>query len=80
MSRSRSARAGSSSPEGERELPRPRLARWVKSESLGRLRRDRPDVALAGTTNAEDNGAIRAVTAHLGFVAAAVHTFCRLDV
>lgn len=29
------------------------LARWVKAESLRRLTRDRPDVALVGTTNAE---------------------------
>lgn len=56
------------------------LARWVKAESLASLRRDRPDVALVGTTNAEENTAIRAVNARLGFVTATVHTFCKLDV
>ena len=56
------------------------LARWVKAESLARLRRERPDVAIVGTTNAEENAAIRAVNERLGFVPAAVHTFCKLDV
>jgi hypothetical protein len=56
-----------------------RVPRWVKSESLARLRRERPDVLLVGTTNAEENAAIRAVNERLGFVTAAVHTFSRLD-
>ena len=56
------------------------LARWIKAESLASLRRDRPDVTLVGTTNAEENAAIRAVNERLGFVTAAVHTFCKLDV
>jgi GNAT superfamily N-acetyltransferase len=56
------------------------LARWIKAESLASLRRDRPDVRLVGTTNAEENAAIRAVNERLGFVTAAVHTFCKLDV
>jgi GNAT superfamily N-acetyltransferase len=56
------------------------LAFQVKAESLASLRRERPDVAVVGTTNAEENAAIRAVNERLGFVPAAVHTLCGLDV
>ena len=56
-----------------------RLARWVKSESLGRLGEQRPDVELVATTNAEANVAIRAINTRIGFVPAAAHTACSID-
>jgi GNAT superfamily N-acetyltransferase len=56
------------------------LARWVKAESLERIRRDRPDVDLVATTNAEANIAIRAVNTRLGFVPAAMLTTCSVAV
>ena len=54
------------------------LARWVKAESLRLLAADRPDVALVGTTNAEENAAMRHVNELLGFVPVAAHTTCVL--
>jgi GNAT superfamily N-acetyltransferase len=54
------------------------LARWVKAESLRLLARDRPDVTLVSTTNAEENAAIRHVNERLGFVPVATHTTCVL--
>jgi GNAT superfamily N-acetyltransferase len=54
------------------------LARWVKAESLRLLARDRPDVALVATTNAEENTVIRHVNERLGFVPVATHTTCVL--
>lgn len=44
------------------------LATAVKLESLRRLQRERPDVELVGTVNAEHNAAMRAVNTKLGFV------------
>jgi GNAT superfamily N-acetyltransferase len=52
------------------------LSRWVKAESLELLARDRPDVALVATTNAEENAAIRHVNERLGFVPVAAHSTC----
>jgi mycothiol synthase len=43
------------------------LALAVKAESLRLLRADRPDVELVTTTNAEQNAAMRALNAKLGF-------------
>jgi hypothetical protein len=56
------------------------LARWVKAESVALLRRDRPDVELVATTNAEANIAIRAVNTRLGFLPAAMLTACSVAV
>jgi GNAT superfamily N-acetyltransferase len=56
------------------------LARWVKAECLTRIRRERPDVELIATTNAEANIAIRAVNTRLGFVPAATLTACSVSV
>jgi GNAT superfamily N-acetyltransferase len=44
------------------------LGRAVKSESLRLLRRERPDVEVVTTLNAEDNGPMRAINTKLGFV------------
>ena len=44
------------------------LSQAVKAESLRRLRAERPDVEVVQTTNAEQNGAMRAVNTKLGFV------------
>ncbi|HEV2591613.1 MAG TPA: GNAT family N-acetyltransferase, partial [Gaiellaceae bacterium] len=44
------------------------LSQAVKTESLRRLRADRPDVERVQTLNAEKNGAMRAVNTKLGFV------------
>jgi GNAT superfamily N-acetyltransferase len=43
------------------------LGRAVKAESLARLRADRPDIGAVATTNAEDNVAMLALNAQLGF-------------
>jgi hypothetical protein len=43
------------------------------------LRRDRPDVALVATTNAEANAAMLAVNSRLGFLPVAVYTTCALE-
>lgn len=56
-----------------------RLGRWVKVESLCALRRDRPDVRLVTTTNAEENAAMLALNARLGFSRAATYTICVLE-
>jgi GNAT superfamily N-acetyltransferase len=44
------------------------LGQAVKLESLRRLQRDRPDVEIVTTLNAEENGPMRAVNTKLGFV------------
>ena len=44
------------------------LAQLVKLENLRYVRRERADVELVRTYNAEDNAAIRAVNEKLGFV------------
>ena len=54
------------------------LARWVKAESLKRLRAERPGVQLVTTTNAAENEAILAVNRRLGFAQAAVSTTASL--
>ncbi|MGN6379991.1 MAG: GNAT family N-acetyltransferase [Gaiellales bacterium] len=56
------------------------LARWIKAESLCELRRQRPDVELVTTTNAEENLPMRAVNTRIGFVPSAVYTACSLAV
>jgi mycothiol synthase len=50
------------------------LGRWVKLESLGRLQRDRPDVSLVATTNAESNHAMLELNRTVGFSPVAVST------
>jgi mycothiol synthase len=54
------------------------LASWVKTESLNRLRSERPKVELVTTTNASENEAILAVNRRLGFAQAAVATTASL--
>jgi mycothiol synthase len=56
------------------------LARWVKVESLRQLQRDRPDVSLVGTMNAEENHAMRNLNETLGFSPVAVYTTCVLRI
>jgi GNAT superfamily N-acetyltransferase len=55
------------------------LARWIKLESVARLQRDRPDVQLVLTTNAEDNEAMLTLNRSVGFVPIAHYTTCTLD-
>jgi GNAT superfamily N-acetyltransferase len=55
------------------------LGRWIKTESLLRLRRERPEVRLVTTTNAEQNEPMLAVNASLGFERTAVYTTCVLE-
>jgi GNAT superfamily N-acetyltransferase len=55
------------------------LGRWVKVESLRLLQRDRPDVHLVTTTNAEDNTAMLTLNRALGFRPVAHSTSCVLD-
>jgi GNAT superfamily N-acetyltransferase len=43
------------------------LARAVKTESLALLRAERPDIGFVATTNADDNAAMLALNAQLGF-------------
>jgi mycothiol synthase len=50
------------------------LSQAVKTESLRRLKADRPDVETVGTLNAESNRAMRAVNTKLGFVPVATLT------
>ena len=50
------------------------LARWVKLESLLELQRDRPDVRLVTTSNAEENDAMLELNRGLGFAPVAVRT------
>jgi mycothiol synthase len=50
------------------------LALAVKSESLRRLREERPDVQIVTTLNAEHNVAMRAVNTRIGFVPAVTYT------
>jgi GNAT superfamily N-acetyltransferase len=56
------------------------LARWVKVESLLQLQRDRPDVSLVGTMNAEENLPMRNLNHTLGFSPVAVYTTCVLQI
>src|SRR5919197_193401 len=50
------------------------LGRWVKLESLRRLERDRPDVPLVATMNAEENRAMLELDRAVGFSPVAVYT------
>jgi GNAT superfamily N-acetyltransferase len=50
------------------------LGRWVKLESLRRLERDRPDVPLVATMNAEENRAMLELNRAVGFSPVAVYT------
>jgi hypothetical protein len=50
----------------------------VKSDALRRLRQERADVDVVGTTNAETNAAILAINRRLGFKSVAVFTICAL--
>jgi mycothiol synthase len=54
------------------------LALSVKSEALRRLRDERADVEIVGTTNAETNAAMLAINRRLGFKAVAAFTSCAL--
>lgn len=55
------------------------LAIWVKTAALESLRRDRPDVELVATTNAESNVSMLSINKRLGFTPVAVHTTCAID-
>jgi mycothiol synthase len=50
------------------------LGRWVKLESLRRLQRDRPDVPLVATMNAEENRGMLELNRAVGFSPVAVYT------
>lgn len=55
------------------------LAGWMKAGCLAELQRDRPDVELVSTSNAEANAAMLAVNRRLGFVPVATARRCVLD-
>jgi len=79
VSRTPGAVAATQDTAVSREHRRRGLAVWMKSEALAGLRRDRPDVSLVSTINAESNTAILAVNSRLGFVRVATETACVLD-
>jgi mycothiol synthase len=79
VSRAPGAIAGTEDTAVVAEHRRRGLGRWVKVESLLRLQRDRPDVSLVGTTNAEENHPIRNLNRALGFAPVAVYTTCVLQ-
>jgi mycothiol synthase len=55
------------------------LARWLKTESLQELQRNRPDVKFVTTTNDETNEAMLALNGELGFEPVAVYTTAVFD-
>ena len=79
VSRTPGAIAGTEDTAVVAEHRRRGLARWVKVASLLQLQRDRPDVSLVTTTNAEENNAIRSLNHALGFSPVAVYTSCVLQ-
>jgi GNAT superfamily N-acetyltransferase len=80
VSRTPGAVAGTEDTAVVPEHRRRGLARWVKLESLLELQRDRPDVHLVTTSNAEENGAMLELNRSLGFAPVAVHTTSVLQV
>jgi GNAT superfamily N-acetyltransferase len=80
VSRAANAVAGTEDTAVVAEHRRRGLARWVKLESLLQLQRDRPDVRLVGTMNAENNNAMRSLNDALGFSPVAVYTTCVLEI
>jgi mycothiol synthase len=79
VSRTPDAVAGTEDTAVVAEHRRRGLARWIKLESLLQLQRERPDVRLVGTMNAEDNKAMRGLNHALGFTPVAVYTTCVLE-
>ncbi len=79
VSRRAGAVAGTEDTAVVAEHRRRGLGRWVKFESLLQLQRDRPDVSLVATTNAEENHAMLALNRALGFSPVAVYTTCVLQ-
>ena len=55
------------------------LGRWVKLESLRGLQRDRPDVRMVTTRNAEKNRPMLELNRSLGFEPVTVYTTCVLE-
>jgi mycothiol synthase len=55
------------------------LARWIKAESLARLRSDRPDVPIVHTSNDVANTGMLAVNRAAGFQAVATYTYAIFD-
>lgn len=55
------------------------LARWIKAESLARLRADRPDAPLVRTSNDVTNVGMLAVNHAVGFRTAATYTYAIFD-
>jgi GNAT superfamily N-acetyltransferase len=79
VSRTPSAVAGTEDTAVVAAHRRRGLARWIKLESLLGLQKDRPDVPLVTTANAEENDAMLALNRSLGFSPVAVYTNCALE-
>jgi mycothiol synthase len=74
VSRTAGATAGTEDTAVVASHRRRGLGRWVKLESLRRLERDRPDVPLVATMNAEENNAMLELNRAVGFAPVAVYT------
>jgi GNAT superfamily N-acetyltransferase len=79
VSRTPGAAAGTDDTAVVAEHRRRGLARWIKLESLLGLQKDRPDVRLVTTANAEENVAMLGLNRSLGFEPVAVYTNCALQ-
>jgi GNAT superfamily N-acetyltransferase len=74
VSRAVGATAGTEDTAVVASYRRRGLGRWVKLESLRRLQRDRPDVPLVATMNAEENRVMLELNRAVGFSPVAVYT------